>query len=182
MDSVTDEGLDIALRSVVWGYFLLFAFASFSKLDGWRGWSALTADLPLPRAVSLLVRTALPLAEAAVAVVLAIDFPLGLALAALLLGVLGLGVALLVPVLGGKECNCFGAALPTTIGYRLVMRNGALALLALAAWRAAHSQYPQAFGTVDFTLLPLMLVVILMLSELVRFRASIIPMSNRGGA
>lgn len=174
--------MDIAIRSVVWGYFLLFVFASFSKLDGWRGWSALTADLPFPHPVRLLVRAALPLAEAAVAVALAIDFPIGLALAALLMGVLGLGVAALVPVLGGKECNCFGAARPTTIGYRLVVRNGALALLALAVWRAADSQDPQAFGTVDVTLLPLMLVVVLMLSELVRFRASITPMSNRGGA
>ncbi len=161
--------MDIAVRSVVWAYFLLFVFASLGKLDGWRGWSAITADLPFPSPVRLFVRAAVPLAEAAVAVVLVTDYSLGLGLAALLMGVLGLGVAAVVPGLGGKECNCFGAAVPTRIGYRLAIRNGALALLALAVWRAADPQDGETFRTVDFTLLPLMFVVVLMLSELVRF-------------
>jgi hypothetical protein len=164
--------MDVAVRPVVWSFFLLFVFALFGKLDGWRGWHALTAELPFPAPARLAVRGAVPLAEGAVALALALDFSLGLVLAMLLLGALALGVAALVPALGGKECNCFGAAVPTAIGYPLVARNASLALLAAAAWRAAPG-HGQAFGTVDLALLPVIFVVALMLTELLRFRSSI---------
>src|SRR5262245_42587540 len=141
--------MDELVRLVVWGYFLLFAFAFFGKLDGWRGWTALTADLPYPRAARQFVRGAVPFSEAAVAVALAIDFSVGLALAGLLMGLLALGVASLMPSLRGRECNCFGAALPAAIGYRLVLRNGALVVVAFAAWGAAASQERHQFGLTE---------------------------------
>jgi hypothetical protein len=116
---------------------LLFIAAALGKLDSWREWSQLTLELAGPSPLREVVRFMVPAIEAVVAILSFVWPPLGLAAAAAVLSVLAVGVRLVEPRLGGRECNCFGAIAPARISGRLVLRNAGLAAIAIAAFFAA---------------------------------------------
>ena len=53
---------------------------------------------------------------------------------------LGIAVWLLARRLSGRECGCFGAIAPATIGPRLAVRNAALAIVAAGGWYLARRE------------------------------------------
>ena len=116
---------------------LLFLAAALGKLDSWEQWSRLTSEIPAPVVLRRAVRVVVPAVECVV-VVLCFAWPaVGLASGTAVLAVFALAVWLLARRLSGRECGCFGAIAPATIGPRLAVRNAALAIVAAAGWYAA---------------------------------------------
>jgi hypothetical protein len=111
---------------------VVFVVAAISKVDAWATWRAFAADIGGPR-LTRVVAPGVPLAEVVVAALAVLAPAIGLAAAAFTLAVFAVAVAMLVPRLGGAKCNCFGAASTSTLGWRLVARNGALSVGAAAA-------------------------------------------------
>src|SRR6266567_2537221 len=110
---------------------LLFLAAALGKLDSWEQWSRLTKEIPAPAVLGRAVRV----------VVLSFAWPAaGLASGTAVLAVFALAVWLLARRLSGRECGCFGAIAPATIGPRLAVRNAALAIVAAAGWHLARQE------------------------------------------
>lgn len=119
---------------------LLFLAAALGKLDSWEQWSGLTSEIPAPVVLRRAVRVIVPAVECVV-VVLCFAWPAaGLASGTAVLAVFALAVWLLARRLSGRECGCFGAIAPATIGPRLAVRNAALAIVAAAGWYAARQE------------------------------------------
>jgi Methylamine utilisation protein MauE len=119
---------------------LLFLAAALGKLDSWEQWSRLTKEIPAPAVLGRAVRVIVPAVESVV-VVLSFAWPAaGLASGTAVLAVFALAVWLLARRLPGRECGCFGAIAPATIGPRLAVRNAALAIVAAAGWYLARQE------------------------------------------
>lgn len=134
---------------------LVFMAAALGKLDGWRRWAQLTEDISGPPFIGRFVRFAVPGVEGTIVVLSYASPTVGLAAGAVALGSFAAGVSLLARQLAGRECNCFGAIAPGTIGPHLATRNSILALAAIAAWYTARRENLQALslGMVVATLL-----------------------------
>jgi hypothetical protein len=116
---------------------VIFGASAVVKIAGWSAWRRALRSYGLPQPVERVSAFAVPAAEALVA-----SLPLlGLGSSAGLLG-LGLVSAFSVAIVAARargdrriDCGCFGAARPRD--YRvLLLRNGALAIVAGVAWRA----------------------------------------------
>ena len=119
---------------------LLFLAAVLGKLDSWEQWSRLTREIPGPAVTGRAVRVIVPAVECVV-VVLCFAWPAaGLASGTAVLAVFALAVWLLARRLSGRECGCFGAIAPATIGPGLAVRNAALAIVAAAGWYLAQQE------------------------------------------
>jgi hypothetical protein len=127
---------------------LILLVAALSKLDGWRRWRRTVARLiPLPGALGLALRVAVPTAELSAAILLLAWPEQGLAWSAILLIVFAVAAAALTIRHGGEECGCFGSASRSRVGWKLVLRNAALAALSVgAAFGAQHVSVPALPG------------------------------------
>ena len=161
---------------------LLFLAAALGKLDSWEQWSRLTKEIPGPAVLGRAVLVIVPAVESAV-VVLCFTWPAaGLASGTAVLAVFALAVWLLARRLSGRECGCFGAIAPATIGPRLAARNAALAIVAAAGWYVAwHENLPRlSLGQVLVTVLAG--AIALMLFQYRRLRqAAVRPASSTPG-
>ena len=116
----------------------VFAVAAITKLADNRGSRLAVAGVGLPAWTTAPLAVLLPVAEAAVAVALMAIPGRGSALAALgLVAALNAGLAL--RVLRGEtgDCNCFGGANSTPVGWRTLARNMVLAAAVVALYAAA---------------------------------------------
>ena len=161
---------------------LLFLAAALGKLDSWEQWSRLTKEIPGPAVLGRAVLVIVPAVESTV-VVLCFTWPAaGLASGTAVLAVFALAVWLLTRRLSGRECGCFGAIAPATIGPRLAARNAAFAIVAAAGWYVAwHENLPRlSLGQVLVTVLAG--AIALMLFQYRRLRqAAVRPASSTPG-
>jgi hypothetical protein len=84
----------------------------------------------------------------------------------------------LAPRLTGRECNCFGAIAPATIGWRLAERNAGLAVLAGAGWYIAQRKHLGPISLSQVLVVMLFGVILLMLNQYRRLREAGRPTSQ----
>jgi hypothetical protein len=127
----------------------MFTLAAVGKGTSFSPWLALASALVPGARRARVFAVMVPLAELAIAAAVVGRPSLGLPAAAGALGLFAVGVALASRRLRGAPCNCFGAALPGTIGPRLAARNAGLAILCagLAAWVNASAASPSVSRT-----------------------------------
>ncbi len=119
--------------------FVVFAVAAVAKLADLRASSETVEAFGLPRRLAGPAGTALPVAELAAAAALLPQASArwGAAAALLLLLVFSGGVAYALSQGRTPDCNCFGRVSSAQIGWRTLVRNGLLALIAaLVVWQA----------------------------------------------
>lgn len=127
----------------------MFTLAAVGKATSFSPWLALASALIPGAGRARVFAVTVPLAELGIAAAVVGRPSLGLPAAAGALGLFAVGVALSSRRLRGAPCNCFGAALPGTIGPRLAARNAGLAILCagLAAWVDASAASPAVSRT-----------------------------------
>jgi hypothetical protein len=151
-----------AVAAVVLGAFVgLFGLAVLSKVDGWRRWSFAVAGFVGVEAAPY-ARAIVPLAEAAVLVLMVVDPRAGLLAAAVLLLLLGSVVLVLGRRHRGTSCNCFGAAFEAKIGPVLAARN---ILLSATAFALVADTSPSRLTTAELIVAMAAAVVVLLTSE-----------------
>lgn len=123
-------------------YGVLFTVAALSKLDSWATWSSTTEALFRRRRVAAMVRLGVPSAEIGIGILALVDPVSGLAACGLLVAVFA--VTALAKSRGhrGRACNCFGALMPSRIGYSLALRNLVLLLPATSVLALAGEVHP----------------------------------------
>jgi hypothetical protein len=153
-------------------YALLFVAAVLGKLDSWDQWARLTREVPGPRALGVCVRFGVPAVESATVVLSLVRPTAGLAVGAIVLACLALGVWLLTRRLTGRECNCFGTIAPATISPRLAVRNAVLACAAAAGWYVSGRSHAHALSLEEVLATLLFGAIALMLVKFRRLRWS----------
>ncbi|HUA35532.1 MAG TPA: MauE/DoxX family redox-associated membrane protein [Candidatus Binataceae bacterium] len=133
--------------------FTASAIIKFADLDEFRG--ALENYRIAPEATAPLLMIAIPATElaAAVAIVIPDTRSCGAAIVFALIAVFTAAIA--INLWRGRvyiDCGCFGPALHQKIGWRLVVRNGVLAILAMVA---AMPQFGRALETLDLVTIAL---------------------------
>lgn len=109
---------------------IVLLVAAFGKLDAWRAWRKKTRAWFGSRVAATLARRLLPISEVVVAILCFVRPSVGLVAAAALLSLFAGGSAYLTVRHAGEDCGCFGALMPSRIGWALVVRNGAAAATA----------------------------------------------------
>lgn len=140
------RGVNVVAVIAAGGCALVFLAAALGKVDSWGPWSRLSEQIPGPPLLRRVVLFAVPGTETVIAVLNFVWPIAGLAAGTVALAVLAVAVALLARRLAGRECNCFGAIAPATIGPRLAMRNVALALLAGAGYYVVRQEKLQTLS------------------------------------
>lgn len=162
------------LRVLAAGYGALFLVAAMSKLDGWTEWSQTTAALFRHRSLGTIVRFATPAVEAGVGTLALVAPQSGLLASVMLLAVFALAALVKARHHAGRACHCFGALMPSRIGYSLSARN--VVLLAPAALMLALGgrEPPAPYGLPELLAVVLLVVLLLVVSEFARLRAHVV--------
>jgi hypothetical protein len=156
-------------------YGVLFILAAVSKLDSWTNWSATAAALFGDRRLAQAVRFATPAIEAVVGGLALIVPGAGLVASAALLALFAATALVKARHHAGYACNCFGALMPSRVGYGLAVRN--LAMLAPAVvvlvFASAADARPQPLEAPALLVLVVAVALFLVLSEYVRLNARV---------
>ena len=135
--------------------------------------SDLSKELPGPGVLGGGVRVVLPTIESAIFVLALVAPIVGLAAATVVLAGLAVAVWFLARQQVTRECNCFGAIAPATIGPRLAARNLILSIVAGVGCYAAWDQDLRSLSLTKVLLTLLVGAVALMLLEYHRLRRAV---------